>query len=81
MVMRQMRGNKTISGKKNNYLRGDGTLANGNECAGGGAGEDGVLWILLFASVDHGAIEGGEETASDGEAVVDSQRVKALICG
>ncbi|RDY07387.1 hypothetical protein CR513_08514, partial [Mucuna pruriens] len=52
-------------------------LTHGEEATGGGAGDDGVPGILLLAGVDHGAVEGGEEAAPDGEAAADAGSVEA----
>ncbi|KAF7851897.1 hypothetical protein BT93_L2036 [Corymbia citriodora subsp. variegata] len=57
--------------------RGGGALAHLEEPAGGGAGDDGVPGVLLLADVDHGAVEGGEEAAPDGEAAADAGSVHA----
>nr|GMC65828.1 hypothetical protein CR513_08514 [Ipomoea batatas]GMD01836.1 hypothetical protein CR513_08514 [Ipomoea batatas] len=50
-------------------------LAQGEDAARGGSGDDGVPRILLLADVDHGAVEDGEEAAPDGEAAADPRRV------
>lgn len=52
-------------------------LAQGEDGAGGGAGEDGVPGVLLLAGVDHGAVEGGEEAAPGGEVAAGARDAHA----